>query len=196
MGVQAWKALINALILPSHGSKQIHGFMHWTCQCPVHYRQLHFKNIDYVPSHLWDVAVWVGVYLRVGVGVGAGVALAVNIVGCGWENCHRLSTAAINNTKCHVRASVRCVTRPGPKGPHRDNPVKSSNLRIAAFVTGLDSVRRQNGPIKYRSFISHEHQAISIRGTRCLVWNKVSWWRKWLAMNNQTGWGLNSTLRA
>ena len=88
------------------------------------------------------------------------------------------------------------VTRPGPKGPHRDNPVKSSNLRIAAFVTGLDSVRRQNGPIKYRSFISQEHQAISIRGTRCLVWNKVSWWRKWLAMNNQTGWGLNSTLRA
>ena len=99
-------ALINALILPSHGSKQIHGFMHWTCQCPVHYRQSHFKNIDYVPSHLWDVAVWVGVYLRVRVGVG--VALAVNIVGCGWENCHRLSTAAINNTKCHVRASVRC----------------------------------------------------------------------------------------
>ena len=52
------------------------------------------------------MAVWVGVYLRVGVGVG--VALAVNIVGCGWENCHRLSTAAINNTKWHVRASVRC----------------------------------------------------------------------------------------
>ena len=99
-------AQINTLILPSHGSKQIHAFMHWTCQCPVHYRQSHFKNIDYVPSHLWDVAVWVGVYLRVGVGVG--VALAVNIVGCGWENCHRLSTAAINNTKCHVRASVRC----------------------------------------------------------------------------------------
>ena len=37
------------------------------------------------------------------------------------------------------------VTRPGPKGPHRDNPVKkSSNLRIAAFVTSLDSMRRQN----------------------------------------------------
>ena len=124
-----------------------------------------------------------------GTGHADGIGFRVHIYVMHWNN----SSLPLGKKDDRV---VYYVTRPGPKGPHRDNPVKSSNLRIAAFVTGLDSVRRQNGPIKYRSFISQEHQAISIRGTRCLVWNKISWWSKWLAMNNQTDWGLNSTLRA